>query len=256
MPHLPGRRPSLALSLASLALMISSSAVAQTPKEWIERALSAFEQAPFQLEFSVAMTVKQPQTTVRMDSQGTFLYLDPRHSVTRMQSTMSANSGATQSSTSHAIADGEHTWAFSIADGESKPTQILRSSLDELEARAAAEGTSLDASGDPLSQLRTLAANVDLTLVDSSDTLVRLQGTFADELPQGLSQQLAMFGEGPRLVVTLDRRTGEPREMSLGPPGEPVLEVTFNRLQFLDDSAVPRSSFAFQPPTGVPVFSP
>ncbi len=242
---------------AALALALAAPAIhADEAQDWVEKAIAPFEQAPFQLKFSVSMNIDQGQTEVTMSSEGTFLYLDPRHSVTEMQTSMKAGNAPAQSSTSHTIADGEDSWAFSVPSGESKPPQIMRSNLDELEARAASEGSVLAVSGDPYSQFRSMAARVNFELVETTATTVKLEGGFSSDLPPTLAAQLQIFGASPRLSLEVDKATGEPRAMQLGPKGSPVLSVTFGQVNYLSKNNVPKSSFKFQPPNAVPIFSP
>ncbi|MEM1246679.1 MAG: hypothetical protein AAGK22_09905 [Acidobacteriota bacterium] len=243
------------LLLVAIATLSAGSTRAESAEEWAAKALLPFEQAPFQLEFSADLTMQQGPTKLRMESQGTLLYRDARHSVTQMQTDVSANGTPSQSSTAHTIADGEHSWSFSVIKGQPHPQQILRSRLDDLEARAASEGGVLSVSGDPYSQLRAMLPRLALK-VSEGDDVVTLNGTFQGQLPESLASQLQLFGSSPQVSVTLDRRTGEPQSMIIGSSGQPTLQVSFRSLKYLDAAATPRSSFAFEPPVGVPIFSP
>lgn len=243
------------LTLLAMAILAAGTARAQSASEWAAKALLPFEQAPFQLEFSADLSMQQGQTQLRMESQGTLLYRDPRHSVTQMQTAVTANGTPSQSSTAHTIADGEHSWSFSVAQGQTHPQQIIRSRLDDLEARAAGEGGVLTVSADPYSQLRALLPRLALEVSEGQD-VVTLTGTFRGELPESLAAQLQLFGGAPQVSVTLDRRTGEPQSMTIGSAGQPTLEVAFNSFQYLDAGATPKESFAFEPPVGVPIFTP
>ncbi len=243
-----------AACILSLALA-AASAEAQDADGWLQKATAPFGQAPFQLTFTVKLRLEQAGTQVEMDGQGTFLYLDDRHSVSQQQTTTRAG-GMTQEATSHTIADGEHSWAFSTAQGDERPKQILRSSLDELQARAASEGTVLSVSGDPLSQLRTLAPHADLEVVRTEGDDVVLEGGFREDLPDSMKGPLQMFGNAPVLTLRVDQATGEPQAMQIGPRGAPTLDVTFGPIEYLEKANVQPESFAFQPPMNVPIFSP
>ena len=253
-------RPALAArvvpALVAAAYLMSPGPASAQAGAWLERALSVFDRAPFQLEYTVSMSADQGQTQVRMESRGTFLYLDTRHSVSRLETSLQAGGAAPRKSTSHTIADGEHSWAFSVAEGQPAPAQILRSALDELEARAASEGITASTSGDPLTQLRALAPAVDLRLEAEDGDSVTLQGSFGSDLPSSLAAQLQAFGSTPRLTLRVDKASGEPRTMTLGPAGQPMLRVEFQPVSYLTRDQVPADSFAFTPPTGVPILSP
>lgn len=226
---------------------------------WLQKMLTLYEKAPFSLDFTLDAKIPTPQggSTFDMEGSGSVLYLDQTHMrMTMAVTTAFPGADSPMEMKLFTVADGQHIWS-EIDNPMMGAKQVMKMSLADVEAAASKAGMMglLSGGADPISSLRKLQEVMTFVVIDAGGDPVVLEGTPNETMRQQLTDAPEGLREG-KLRLAIDRESGAPRWMTLGPPESPVMKMTFEAVSFLGASGTPEGSFSYTPPPGVQVIEP
>ena len=226
-------------------------------QKWLEKMAATVSGSAYSADFTMDMSMAQGGMNMKMIANGSMTQKDAKHMAMTMAMTMTGlppgspggGPGGMQMD-QKMIMNGDGMWMEmnSPMMGGRQVMKMSRATMEKMQGQMPGAAPGMGGS-DPVAQIRQMAEQFDLDVIDESGGSVtlsaeRVAGAPVPGMPPAMQQQMGT------MKLVLDGDTGFPVEMRMG--GEqPVMVMKFSNFKKLEH--VDESIFEYTPPAGVRV---